>query len=141
MSQHQVVLLLGSNLGDPQKNIETAILELEKIGQIRNQSEFYFNSPVEFKSDLTFCNLALVMITTLSPVALLKYLKNIEKKMGRFQDSQAYGFYIDRIIDIDIVRFDNLKFRSKNLIIPHEKHCFERAFSKYLLAQIKIDNY
>lgn len=51
------------------------------------------------------------------------------------QDSTVLG-YTDRIIDIDIVFYDNIKFQGKNLRIPHFKHVNEREFSKKLLTQL-----
>jgi 2-amino-4-hydroxy-6-hydroxymethyldihydropteridine diphosphokinase len=66
----------------------------------------------------------------------LKEIKNIEKEMGRAQDSSVVGGYIDRIIDIDIVNLEMI-IQSKILEIPHKKHLFERDFSKVLLEEIK----
>jgi len=53
--------------------------------------------------------------------------------MGRVNDSAISGGYTDRIIDIDIIKYDELKFTSERLEIPHKKHLFEREFSKILL--------
>lgn len=53
--------------------------------------------------------------------------------MGRLTDSTISKVYTDRIIDIDIVKYDELKFVSERLEIPHNKHLFEREFSKILL--------
>jgi 2-amino-4-hydroxy-6-hydroxymethyldihydropteridine diphosphokinase len=53
--------------------------------------------------------------------------------MGRTKDSSASGGYSDRIIDIDIIKYNDLKFRSEKLEIPHQKHLYEREFSKILL--------
>jgi 2-amino-4-hydroxy-6-hydroxymethyldihydropteridine diphosphokinase len=53
--------------------------------------------------------------------------------MGRVNDSKISGGYADRIIDIDIIKYNELKFTSERLEIPHKKHLFEREFSKILL--------
>jgi 2-amino-4-hydroxy-6-hydroxymethyldihydropteridine diphosphokinase len=135
MSQHKVVLLLGSNLGDQKKNLETAIEKLQSGGnEILKLSEFLISEPVEFASSNIFCNIALIMFTHLSPIQLLDFVKSIEKEMGRANDSKASGGYSDRVIDIDIVTYNELKFVSERLEIPHKKHLFEREFSKILLS-------
>lgn len=134
MSQHKVILLLGSNLGDQKKNIELALQKIkEGDNEILQISEFLMSEPVEFASSNIFCNIALIIFTRHSPIQLLDFLKGIEVEMGRINDSKMSGGYSDRIIDIDIVTYDNLNFTSKRLEIPHHKHLFEREFSKILL--------
>ncbi|WP_343610005.1 2-amino-4-hydroxy-6-hydroxymethyldihydropteridine diphosphokinase [Chryseobacterium oranimense] len=134
MSQHKVVLLLGSNLGDQKKNIEVALQKINEGGNHISQiSEFLITEPVEFVSSNIFCNIASEIFTHLSPIQLLDFIKNIEVEMGRTKDSTASGGYSDRIIDIDIIKYNDLQFRSERLEIPHYKHLFEREFSKILL--------
>ena len=134
MSQHQVTLLLGSNLGDPKKNIEVALCNIEKaVGEIIRKSELIFTDPVEFVSNNIFCNIAVLIKTQFSPIKLLNYVKLIEREMGRADDTLVSGEYQDRVIDIDIVRFGNLQFYTKELKIPHQKHLYERDFSRRLL--------
>ncbi|MBW8362870.1 MAG: 2-amino-4-hydroxy-6-hydroxymethyldihydropteridine diphosphokinase [Kaistella sp.] len=134
MSHQHVTLLLGSNLGDRKKNIETALIKIEnKIGHITKKSPVLDTTPVEFASSNNFCNIAVLLITQFSPVNILKIVKEIEVEMGRIADSKAVGGYTDRIIDIDIVFFNRLRFESANLTVPHHKHLFERSFSIELL--------
>ncbi|KFF08851.1 2-amino-4-hydroxy-6-hydroxymethyldihydropteridine diphosphokinase [Chryseobacterium luteum] len=134
MSQHKVVLLLGSNLGDQKKNLQLALQKISEGGNFISQvSEFLTTEPVEFVSSNIFCNIASVIFTRLSPIQLLDFIKSIEIEMGRIKDSTALGGYSDRIIDIDIIKYNDLKFRSERLEIPHYKHLFERDFSKILL--------
>ncbi|WP_370899997.1 2-amino-4-hydroxy-6-hydroxymethyldihydropteridine diphosphokinase [Chryseobacterium gossypii] len=134
MSHHKVILLLGSNLGEKKKNLETALEKLKQGGnEILKISEFLISEPVEFASSNIFCNIATIMLTHLSPIQLLDFVKSIEAEMGRFNDSKVSGGYTDRIIDIDIVKFNELNFLSERLEIPHKKHLFEREFSKTLL--------
>lgn len=134
MSHHKVVLLLGSNLGDRKKNLETAINKIEEGGnQILKISEFLTSEPVEFASSNIFCNIALIIFTDLSPIRLLEQIKSIEAEMGRINDSKISGGYTDRVIDIDIVTFNWLNFSCERLEVPHRKHIFEREFSKILL--------
>ena len=56
--------------------------------------------------------------------------------MGRREDSMVTGSYNDRIIDIDIVKYDNVNFECKKLNIPHYKHLYDREFSRKLLESI-----
>lgn len=138
MSSNNVILLLGSNLGNKKNNIELAIKFIEKkIGKIFASTEILITEPVEFVSNNNFCNIALCISTPLSPTLLLRKIKKIEEEMGRSKDSYAEGKYLDRIIDIDIVIFNNIKFKSKFLEIPHSKHVYERDFSKELLGILK----
>ena len=139
MSLHYVVLLLGSNLGDTKSNLNQAIAKIENcLGKIIKTSEMIETQPIEFESTNIFCNIAIGLTTTISPYNFLNAVKSIEKDMGREIDSSAVGGYIDRIIDIDIVKFNNINFESKKLKIPHHKHLYERDFSKGLLDSLNI---
>jgi 2-amino-4-hydroxy-6-hydroxymethyldihydropteridine diphosphokinase len=133
MSQHKVVLLLGSNIGDQKKNIDTALDRISKNFLILKKSKYLTSDPVEFASSNIFCNIASIISTHLSPIQLLDYVKKIEIDMGRTTDSAISKVYTDRIIDIDIVKYDELEFTSERLKIPHKKHLFEREFSRILL--------
>ena len=94
--------------------------------------------PIEFESINIFRNIALGLTTTFSPYFFLKVVKSIEKEMGREFDTSAVGGYSDRIIDIDIVKFNNINFESSKLRIPHHKHLYEREFSRFLLENLNI---
>lgn len=134
MSQHKVVLLLGSNLGEQKKNIELALQKISEAGNYISQtSDFLMSDPVEFASSNIFCNIASIIFTHLSPIQLLDCIKHIEIEMGRINDSKVSGGYTDRIIDIDIIKYNELNFTSERLEIPHKKHLFERDFSRILL--------
>lgn len=138
MSQHEATLLLGSNLGDTKKNIETALHYIEKeFGPILRRSDILLTKPVEFASNNIFCNIAVLIKTQFSPIKLLNFIKKIEFDMGRIEDSSVTNAYLDRIIDIDIVLYGDLKFDCKTLNIPHKKHLYEREFSRNLLMSIK----
>ena len=93
--------------------------------------------PINFESINIFRNIAINLTTTISPYSFLNAVKSIEKDMGRELDSSAVGGYIDRIIDIDIVTFNNINFISRKLEIPHKKHLYEREFSVRLLEGLK----
>ena len=133
----KVVLLLGSNLGNPRENILLDTSKLEKrIGRVIKRSEILENSPVEFDSLNIFCNIAVIFETEYSPMQLLDTLKSIEKEIGREIDSSVYGEYRDRLIDIDIVIYDDMIYSCGKLNIPHHRHLYLREFSKKLLKEI-----
>ncbi|MFC0343187.1 2-amino-4-hydroxy-6-hydroxymethyldihydropteridine diphosphokinase [Epilithonimonas hispanica] len=131
-------MLLGSNINNPEKNIQVALEKLEtNIGAILKNSELIISAPVEFDSINNFCNIAVKLKTQFSPIMLLKQLKMIEIEMGRVKDSSYFETYQDRIIDIDIILYNNIKFISKRLIIPHHKNLYERDFAKGLINEVK----
>lgn len=137
MSTNICVLILGSNIGNSEKNIVDTLYEIENsVGKIKKKTKIIKTKPVEFVSSNIFCNIAIVLETVFSPFFLLKKLKEIEVKMGRISDTQVTKVYKDRIIDIDIVIYNNINFCSKKLTIPHEKHLLEREFSRKLLNEI-----
>lgn len=135
-----VILLLGSNLGEVENNLSRAISLLEKrIGKVIKKSKIIKTLPVEFDSSNIFCNIAVNFETALSPILLLREIKKIEKEMGRVSDSRDFGEYRDRIIDIDIVCYDGIHFISKDLELPHQKHLHQREFSKELLKELEYN--
>lgn len=134
---NKVVLLLGSNLGDKMKNLSEALsLIKETIGTVKKESSVLETSPVGYLSSNNYLNLGVVIETSLSPMLLLKNLKKIEWKLGRIRDSSIAGMYEDRTIDIDIIYFNEIIFRSKKLVIPHNAHIKERGFSKKILGEL-----
>ena len=132
----KVVLLLGSNIGDVKEHILIAISKLEKMGRVIKRSGILKTFPVEFDSLNIFCNIAVIFDTEYSPIKLLNAIKSIEKEMGRERDSSVYGEYRDRIIDIDIVMYDDIIYSCERLNIPHHRHLFLRGFSRKLLREI-----
>lgn len=135
----EVILLLGSNLGDTEKNIYSAISILDKrVGKVIKKSKILKTLPVEFDSPHIFCNIAVNLQTKYSPIKLLEELKNIEKEMGRLEDSRIIGEYKDRVIDIDIVDYEGINFISEKLELPHYKHLYQRDFSKELLENLSL---
>ncbi len=138
MSHNSVILLLGSNINNPEKNIQIALEKIEtNIGAILKNSELIISAPVEFDSINNFCNIAVKLKTQFSPIMLLKQLKKIEIEMGRVKDSSYFDTYRDRIIDIDIVLYNNIRFISKRLVIPHYKNLYERDFARAIINEVK----
>ena len=134
---YNVVLLLGSNLGNAENNILLALSELEnRVGKVIKKTKISRTSPVEYDSDNVFCNIAVSIQTAHSPIKLLDEIKKIESEMGRIHDSRFFGEYRDRIIDIDIVSYEGLIFSCDRLGIPHHKHLYDRDFSRRLLDEL-----
>lgn len=132
---HIVYLSLGTNLGDKEQNLLSAITEIDRrIGSVRAQSAFLSTEPWRFESEHTFLNAAVCVETELSPNALLRATQQIERDMGRTQKS-VDGKYHDRIIDIDILLYDDLHINTKKLTIPHPR-MYERDFVLIPLREI-----
>ena len=116
---HTVYLSLGSNLGDKEQNLASAISEIaRRIGDITAQSALLETEPWGFDSENTFLNAAVRVETELSPLDLLHVTQQIEQDLGRTHKSQ-HGQYHDRIIDIDILLYDDLHIQTPELTIPH----------------------
>ena len=116
---HLVYFSLGSNLGDKKQNLSTAIkLMEEQIGVLVRQSAFLATEPWGFQSDKSFVNAAICMETELDPFEVLERTQKIEREMGRTIKS-TNGEYHDRIIDIDILLYDDLHVNTPELTIPH----------------------
>lgn len=131
----KVSLLIGSNLGNKIYNIEQGFYKIEKyIGFISKKTSFLETHPWGYKSSNLFINCGIEILTNQSPIMLLKNIKKIEKKLGREKKLNSYE---DRIIDIDIIFYENIFFWSKNLVIPHYLHLNKREFSKKILNELK----
>ena len=116
---HVVYLGLGSNLGDKQQHIARAIQLLnEQVGEVLRQSELYVSEPWGFVSAHHFVNACVCCATSLSPREVLTATQRIERSMGRTRKSLD-GVYHDRIIDIDILLYDDLQINEPGLTIPH----------------------
>lgn len=114
-----VYLGLGSNLGNKEQHITTAVKHLEqRVGKVRRLSSLLKTEPWGFTSPHSFVNAAVSIDTTLSPHEVLEATQQIERDMGRKQKSMN-GEYHDRIIDIDILLYDDMEVNEKDLIIPH----------------------
>lgn len=132
MSDFLTYLSLGSNLGNRLENLIRALENLKKAGnKIIKVSSFYETKPVGKEEQPDFLNLVAEVKTSLSPFLFLALTQRIEKKMGR-ERKEKWG---PRIIDIDIVLFDDLEIESEKLTIPHPL-ARERAFVLLPLAEL-----
>ena len=111
---------LGSNLGNKKENLNQALIYIqERIGNIISSSSVYETTPCGFSSENQFLNMVIKVSTSLSPDELLPVSKTIERLMGRSCKSSDNSFYEDRIIDLDILFYDNIELSTPELTIPH----------------------
>jgi 2-amino-4-hydroxy-6-hydroxymethyldihydropteridine diphosphokinase len=116
---HWYVLLLGSNLGQRELMLMTAIRMLDnRAGQVLRLSDVFSSPPWGFVSDSGFLNQAVVLASDLGPEALLETIKDIEVEMGRERADASEG-YASRIIDIDIVHWSGGGVMLEHLAVPH----------------------
>jgi 2-amino-4-hydroxy-6-hydroxymethyldihydropteridine diphosphokinase len=133
MNEVIAYLGLGSNLGRREEKLAEAQAQLHcppEISVLRSSS-FYETEPVGIKDQPDFLNSALEIQTSLSPQALLKRILQTEKKMGRIR-TERWG---PRVIDIDLLLYDELEVNEPDLIVPHPL-LKERAFALIPLAEI-----
>lgn len=110
---------LGANLGQREKTLQRAIERIqESVGPIVAQSAFYHSEPWGFSSENAFLNACLIVETDLDARACLRLTQNIEKELGRTMKTENAQYH-DRLIDIDILFYDNLILNEKDLTIPH----------------------
>ena len=112
---NSIYLSLGSNIGDRANNLTKAIVKLSKKMKIVKSSSIYETEPLLFENQNSFLNMILEVDYKGSPDQLLESIKIIENDMGR-ESSFRYG---PRLIDIDIIFFNNYEVNQDNLTIPH----------------------
>lgn len=129
-----VYLGLGTNIGNRRGNlVKAAALLAERVGDILALSGFMETEPWRFDSENLFLNAAIKMETPLTPDELLSATQAIEREMGR--EKKSDGTYHDRVIDIDILLYDNRVIEHPGLIVPHPL-MQERLFVMAPLAEI-----
>ena len=122
---HICYISIGTNLGNRLFNAYVALAELEQHVRILGVSSFYESDSWGYQDEKRYINFAVKISTTLSPLLLLSKLKLIELNMGR--DSNQTGCYEARVIDLDIVFFNNYIINHQDLTIPHPK-LYNRRF-------------
>ncbi|MFN2528723.1 MAG: 2-amino-4-hydroxy-6-hydroxymethyldihydropteridine diphosphokinase [Candidatus Baltobacteraceae bacterium] len=128
---HAAAVAIGSNLGDPVENVRKAIGALRQAGELTAVSRLYRSEPWGEENQPYFINAVALISTPREPRELLNALQEIEREMGR-RPTYKWG---PRIIDLDIVYFDDLKLDEPDLKIPHP-HFRERSFVLVPLAEI-----
>jgi 2-amino-4-hydroxy-6-hydroxymethyldihydropteridine diphosphokinase len=131
---HIVYLAMGTNLGDRLANLNQAIVSLEPRVRVIDQSSVYQTPPWGEKNQPIFLNQVVKAETELEPTKLLHYLKEIEHHLGR-KPTYRYG---PRLIDIDILFYDDLVLDQQGLSIPHPR-LQERGFVLVPLCEIAPD--
>jgi 2-amino-4-hydroxy-6-hydroxymethyldihydropteridine diphosphokinase len=129
--QYRIYLSLGSNLGDRLANFQAAFRALSPDVQVLAASPVYETPPWGYLDQPPFLNQVICGETNLSPQELLQYLKRLEAELGR-QPSIRYG---PRLIDLDILFYNDLVLDTPDLIIPHPRLA-ERPFVLVPLADI-----
>ena len=131
--KNQVILALGSNLGNRKDNLEQCIsLISERLGEVEIASSLLNNPPIGFNSKEEFTNMCIKVKTPLKAHDIMCVIKEIEHKMGRVKNQKSYE---DRIIDIDIILLNEECIKSEKLIIPHLKY-HSRSFVLHPLREL-----
>lgn len=116
---HTLYLGLGANLGDRESTLRKALAALAaEVGAVERVSSFYTTRPWGFRSDNDFVNCCVRVSTALSPRQVLVSTQRIERRLGRTGKSHD-GHYADRVVDIDILLYDDLRVDEPDLRIPH----------------------
>ena len=125
-------LLLGANLNDRVQTLRRAVeLIGERVGPVVRQSGLYETAPWGITDQPAFLNQVLTVETTLEPEAVLVQTQTIEQELGRVRH-EKWGA---RVIDVDILYYDDLIRQSETLTIPHP-YLYQRRFTLVPLAEI-----
>jgi 2-amino-4-hydroxy-6-hydroxymethyldihydropteridine diphosphokinase len=117
---HTAYIGAGSNIGDKLLNCKNGITALARLQntQIKKWSRFYQTEPVDYKNQDWFINSVVKIETDLDAFQLMIELKSIEHDAGRMDNTVRFG---PRILDMDILLFDEIVMNSSGLIIPHPR--------------------
>ena len=114
-----VVVALGSNLNDPHHQLSVAKSFLTELSLTEIIASSIYRSEPVGPSEKDYLNAVIEFETELNPSELFKELKAQEKKQGR---PSRYPKWTSRIIDLDIIAYDDLVLETDNLIIPHTEY-------------------
>lgn len=129
---HFAWIIQGSNIGDRLRNLDEAARSIEQhIGVVERTGSVYETAPWGNTDQRSFYNRVLMVKTILTPEKLLESLLAIESTMGRSRSEK----WEPRIIDLDILFYDELIFSSAELTIPHP-HLHERRFTLLPLDEL-----
>jgi len=129
--EHIIYLALGSNLGNRAANLKAAISSLTPQMTVKGKSLVYDTPPWGITDQPRFLNQVVKVETYLEPEQLIDHLKRLEVALGRVSGVQNGP----RLIDIDILFFDDMVIESPALTIPHPR-LHERAFVLVPLAEL-----
>jgi 2-amino-4-hydroxy-6-hydroxymethyldihydropteridine diphosphokinase len=131
MSSHRAYVAIGTNLGDRERNVEGAVEALRDLGNIAAISTLYRTAPWGNTDQPWFLNGVVALETQCVPRELIDALKAIERRLGR-TEGERWG---PRIIDLDLLAYDDLTIDEPDLQVPHP-HLHERAFVLVPLAEL-----
>lgn len=139
-NKNRVWVALGSNLGDSHRILQQAWQELGREGAVDlvSLSHPYVTEPVGMESEHLFLNAVGILETDLDPDPLLAMLQGVERGFGRDKKTGPDG-YQDRLLDLDILYFDDCVLTASNLVLPHP-HIGGRLFVLAPLAEIDPDH-
>jgi len=130
----KVFLGIGTNLGNRESNLEEAVARIEEyIGKVTRSSSVYETEPWGFQAEDEFLNMVVKVETKLTPSGLLGRILMIESLLGRVRSEKQYS---SRVIDIDILLYEDLVIDEENLKIPHPL-LHERKFVLVPLCEIE----
>ena len=124
--EHSAYISVGSNMGDKMANCHEGIVGLDRtVGiDVVRVAPCYRTAPVDYLDQDWFINTVAKIETDLLPIQLLRTLKSIETKVGRKPPPVRFG---PRILDLDIVLYDNVVIEQDDLLVPHPR-MHERRF-------------
>lgn len=129
---HVVFLLLGANLGDRQQTLSQARnLIYDQVGPVLQQSGLYETAPWGVENQPSYINQVLQVATTRAAEEVLSQTQAIEQQLGRVR-LEKWG---SRLIDIDLLYYDQLTLQTETLTIPHP-YLHLRRFTLVPLAEI-----
>jgi len=129
--EHDIHLSIGTNLGDRIANLRAALEAMPPEVEPVAISRVYETPPWGYTDQPAFLNMAVHARTGLGPESLLRKLKQVETRIGR-KPGIRWG---PRLLDIDILFYDDLLLDMPGLVIPH-KRMHERGFVLVPLAEI-----
>lgn len=120
MANHIAYISVGSNIGNKLENCQKGVAALISSGstEILKHSRIYKTDPVDYTDQDWFINYAVKIQTVLDPFQLLSTLNAIQRRAGRIVDEIRFG---PRVLDMDIILYDDLVIHSAKLVIPHPR--------------------
>ena len=130
---HQAFIALGSNLQDPQAQVERALQTIATTAKIKliKASSLYKTTPVGYDNQPDFINAVAEIETDLRPLALLHTLLEIETQHGRERQFPN----APRVLDLDVLLYENIEINTSELTLPHPR-MHNRGFVMLPLAEI-----
>ena len=134
---NKAYLILGGNMGDRQENLNQALKLLTRYGVVLcRASSVYETEPWGMQDSQFFLNMAINVQFEGSPHQLLELCLTVEQQMGRVRNKNKYS---SRIIDIDILFFNNEIISTSNLEVPHPR-IRQRKFVLVPMVEINPDH-